>query len=246
MVVYKNDWRYYSLLNKNKNIIKEGSSYCFGDLLDNNPIFNREKNRAVYIEHYFVSNLSRKQYRLFKNYMTELGLFRNVKMLIVNKHKLGHKRLKMEHTKRASSNPIIKIVAKIDTCSPQEYQFVGFIARELANNHKGLLDWFKLIEKHPDEDKFLLYLINHTLSRKYFGHNWLVGGFSSIYDTSIPDLYRAMDSYAKPLKEATSRNFLPDQLQYQVASTWNNESRDLVYSKKLVTAMIKNSIKEKK
>lgn len=224
------DRRYYTLRDEKNRIINTGNCICFGNILTNFKAYNDLEKNPTFYEHYFTSNLEYNTLIKVVKIYRELGLFRNVSYEYVPKAKVRAYMFKGRPSKtkqQAVGHPVFKMRADLRVCSPQEYQFVGFLLRMITNSSELLLSWLELIEKYPTRDKFILLIIAHTCDMNLeanrgstyvykpqvhyqFGHTLSIGScFPQVKDVSIKKILAKIDTYAKPFAKSTTRDFQP-------------------------------------
>jgi hypothetical protein len=216
---------------------------------------NRSANPATHIEHYFISNLSLTQTRGVLKELKALNVFRNAEVKIVNKcDKIRNAFNYIDDNKEAlKGHPIVQMRADVSVCSPQEYQFVGFILRQFSNAPDILLNWLNLIEKHPKENRFHLYIIAHNIKEEaknrlnkealYYGHYCICPAFDKIKDVSVEKIYKELDFYAFSFKQSVNRGFAKS-LSSMMASWAHFEILTKPYNKELVEKYLSTLIKE--
>jgi hypothetical protein len=255
MKFYERDVRVYNLLNKHNKVLTTQAYVCFGNILGEQLYMTRKTNPATHIEHYFISNLNLTQTRGVLKELKALNVFRNVEVKIVNKCEKIRKAFDyINETKETlRGHPIVQIRADVSTCSPQEYQFVGFIMRQFSNAPDILLNWLNLIQKHLKEDRFHLYIIAHNIKEDaknrlnkdslYYGHYCICPNFNKIKDFSVKKIYSILDSYTVPFKKSSIRGFASS-LSNMMASWESMCETPKPYNKELVEKYLSTIIKE--
>lgn len=255
MKFYKRDIRVYNLLNKQNKVIITREYVCFGNILTVQSSMTRKTNPATHIEHYFISNLNLKQTRSVLKELKALNVFRNVEVKIVNKCDKIRKAFNYigDNKEDLKGHPMVQMRADVSICSPQEYQFVGFILRQFSNAPDILLNWLNLIEKHPKENRFHLYIIAHNIKEEeknrlnkkelYYGHYCICHTFNKIKDVSVAKIYKQLDSYAVPFKDSRIRGFATS-LSNMMASWETLSENPKPYNKELVEKYLSTMIKE--
>jgi hypothetical protein len=221
MNYYWQDCRYWHQVNEQGEIVNTGGYVCFGDMLEpsRTSFYRRKENPAIYLDHFFVSNVPPKEAAKFLSRMKRMGLFRNVSISKVPFEEIpANLQSIIKVYSKKDEHEYYRLRADVRVCSAQEYHVVGFIIREMENNPRPITNWSNLIKLHPKVDKFLLYLISHNIrpddwmggSGNYAaGHQFIPLGFTHIVDTSIKKVFALMDSHNyPPIKTGTSRMFI--------------------------------------
>lgn len=254
------DTRVYYTLDGDFKIINQLSYICFGSLGTENLNSKFKNPKVKYIRYDFISGVSNIVLRYFLNLWANENLFRNVSVEIFNAEDIskfnasiygfGEDRGK-DITKRLEEGTIlaIKLIADIKKVSAQEVMFVGFILRQLSNHPKVIYNFFRLLKKHPEEDKLRLFILAHKLklpsrsskesleSMVNLSKHCLINtGFSCVsLEGTVKDIQEHIDGCIKdgkylPLVTTKSRSFIGG-FENKLATFLVGQSRTILYSK---------------